>query len=221
MGNLAIIPARGGSKRIPKKNIKNFLGKPIIAYSIEVARKSGLFERVIVSTDDHEIAEVAMTYGAEVPFLRSQKNSDDYAPLSDVIDEVVDQLPDSFDYVCCILPTAPLLQAKHLIESFKLLKFEGFDSIRPVVQFSYPIQKAFKLDINGSLSKYFSYDFSSRSQDFEAAFHDAGLFYWMSSEARLHGQKKGGYTISTMESQDIDNLDDWELAILKYKALYH
>src|SRR5690554_3725976 len=148
MGNLCIIPARGGSKRIPRKNIKDFLGKPIIAYSIETALQSGLFEEVMVSTDDEEIAEVAKKYGAKVPFRRSPTVSDDHSGLADVIEDVkvkYEQLGVSFDYICCLLPTAPLVTFETIKEGLEELLASTADSVRPVVRFDYPIQRAIRI----------------------------------------------------------------------------
>jgi len=143
--NIAIIPARGGSKRIPRKNIKNFLGKPIIAYSIEAALESKLFDEVMVSTDDKEIAETAIKYGAQVPFLRSDNNADDYATLADVLIEVINEYKSkdtSIDNICCILPTAPFVTSNRLIEAFNLFTKNKFDSLFPVLEFSYPIKRS-------------------------------------------------------------------------------
>jgi pseudaminic acid cytidylyltransferase len=215
MGNLCIIPARGGSKRIAKKNIKEFLGKPIIAYSIEIALKSKLFDEVMVSTDDVEIAEISKEYGAHVPFMRSKKNADDFATLSDVIKEVTCTYSDKFDYGCCILPTAPLLTIKNLHKAYELLR-SGFDSVRPVVEFSYPIQRALKFDeeqrlvwVNEEYSK-------ARSQDMQPAFHDAGQFYWFNYNLGLVSSNRGAFVIDQMEVQDIDSATDWAMAELKY-----
>lgn len=220
--NLCIIPARGGSKRIPRKNIKDFLGKPIIAYSIEVAIKSKLFDEIIVSTDDEEIAEIAIKYGAKVPFLRSKENADDFATLADVVDEVKEKynrLKVNFEFICCILPTAPLITIDNLIKTYTLLKQENYDSVRPVVSFSYPIQRAFKLLDNNKVEMFYPEYLTTRSQDLEPAFHDAGQFYWMQSEKGLRGKYKGGFEISELETQDIDNIQDWKLAEIKYKLL--
>jgi len=148
---LAIIPARGGSKRIPGKNIKDFLGKPIIAYSIETAIKSGLFNKIMASTDSEKIAEIAEKFGAEIPFLRSPENSDDHAPLADVVEEVLDTYKAeglSFDYVCCLLPAAPLITVSDLKKGFELLTGKGFSSVRPIVQYSFPVQRSFRLKNN-------------------------------------------------------------------------
>ena len=227
MSNLLIIPARGGSKRIPRKNVKDFLGKPIIAYSIEAALKSGLFDEVMVSTDDQEIAEIARGYGAEVPFLRSIKNADDYATTFDVIKEVVSKykaLNKTFDYTCCLYACAPFVTSKKIIAAFELLLKNNFDSVLPITPFSFPIQRAFKIDEKNKTA-FFNPEFSlTRSQDLEQSYHDAGQFYWMHTEKCL--QKKavltdntGSIVVSEMEVQDIDTKLDWKLAELKYELI--
>jgi N-acylneuraminate cytidylyltransferase len=226
MSNLAIIPARGGSKRIPKKNIKPFLGKPIIAYSIEVAINSGLFDEVMVSTDDLEIATIAKNYGASVPFMRSNKTANDFATTLDVIDEVIEDylfLNKRFDFTCCIYACAPFVTNKKLIDSFKLLKQNNFDSVFPIMPFSYPVQRALK-QTNNKVN-YFYPEFNlSRSQDLEKSFHDAGQFYWLNTDIYLEKKQvltnnSGSFVISELEGQDIDNEVDWKLAELKYALL--
>ena len=219
MRNLAIIPARGGSKRIPRKNIREFLGKPIIAYSIEIANKSNLFEEVMVSTDYKEIAVIAQNYGAKVPFMRSKNTSNDFATLADVIDEVKDaylKIGRDFKNICCILPTAPLITEEILIKGFDLLIKKNADSVRPVVRFSYPIQRALKIK-DGKTEMFYPQFKTTRSQDLEPAYHDAGQFYWMTYETSLRGLNKFGFEISEMEAQDIDSVQDWVLAEIKYK----
>lgn len=217
--NLCIIPARGGSKRIPRKNIKDFLGKPIIAYSIEAALKSKLFDEVMVSTDDDEIAKVAIEYGAVVPFLRSTKNSDDFATLSDVIEEIKSQYTFNavyFDSICCILPTAPMVTPELLKEGYHSLINSDADSVRPLARFHYPIQRALRL-INEEISFFNEKHKKTRSQDLEPAFHDAGMFYWMIFSSGLLGEKKLGFEVDSMCCQDIDTIEDWEMAEFKYK----
>lgn len=219
MNNLAIIPARGGSKRIPRKNIKDFLGKPIIAYSIEAALKSQLFNEVMVSTDDEEIAEVARNYGAKVPFLRTNKAADDFATLADVIDEVKMKYlaqNKSFEHICCILPTAPLVTVENLKKTLSLLNEKDADSVRPVVRFSYPIQRAVRMS-EGKIELFNPEHQNTRSQDLEPAFHDAGQFYWMKFESGLRGKNKIGFEIPETQIQDIDTVEDWILAELKYQ----
>lgn len=219
MNNLAIIPARGGSKRIPRKNIKDFLGKPIIAYSIEAALKSQLFNEVMVSTDDEEIAEVARNYGAKVPFLRTNKAADDFATLADVIDEVKMKYlaqNKSFEHICCILPTAPLVTVENLKKTLSLLNEKDADSVRPVVRFSYPIQRAVRMS-EGKIELFNPEHQNTRSQDLEPAFHDAGQFYWMKFESGLRGKNKFGFELPETQIQDIDTVEDWILAELKYQ----
>lgn len=220
--NLCIIPARGGSKRIPRKNIKDFLGKPIIAYSIEAALKSELFDEVMVSTDDEEIAEIAIKYGAKVPFMRSKENADDFVFPVEVIDEVklcYEKNKIKFDYICCVFPTSPLITIENLKKGFSLLIEKNYDSVRPLVRFSYPIQRALKL--NNEKMEFFNPEYQyTRSQDLEPSFHDAGQFYWMKYKETLRGLLKAGFEISEIESQDIDNEVDWAIAELKYKKLY-
>lgn len=221
--NLAIIPARGGSKRIPKKNIKLFLNAPVIAYSIEIALKSGLFNEVMVSTDDPEIAGIAEKYGARIPFYRSNRTSDDHAILNDVLKEVISEYQkrnQNFDHICMILPTAPLIQLKHLIGGFKLLCDEPFDSVRPVVKYSYPIQRSFSM-VNYRIEMFYPEYYESRSQDLKPAFHDAGQFYWIYKDKLLTDPRKGAILISELECQDIDSEEDWKLAELKYQLLHH
>ncbi|MEO4797176.1 pseudaminic acid cytidylyltransferase [Bacteroides uniformis] len=222
MKNIAIIPARGGSKRIPRKNIKSFLGKPIIAYSIEAALQSGLFDEVMVSTDDEEIAEIACGYGAKVPFMRSAETSNDYAGLADVIDEVIDTYKSQgthFDNWCCVLSTAPFITSSLLIDAYDKFVNSGFDSLRPVVRFSYPVQRAFKMTDNGEVSFINSEYAATRSQDLMPMYHDAGLFYWGTVSKGFHGKRWGGLEIDEKVCQDIDTEEDWVFAEMKYKLL--
>jgi pseudaminic acid cytidylyltransferase len=222
MSNIAIIPARGGSKRIPKKNIRVFLGKPIIAYSIEAALSSNLFDEVMVSTDDDEIAEIVKKYGAKIPFKRSEKNSNDFAILNDVIEEVLECYKNEgrqFDFGCCILSTAPFITKEKLKEAFDMLVNNKFDSVRPIVRFSYPIQRAFKLLPDNSVQLFNPEHLRTRSQDLEPAYHDAAQFYWFKTSKVLRGAFKGGIIISETEAQDIDTLDDWKIAELKMRII--
>lgn len=224
--SICIIPARGGSKRIPRKNIKSFLGKPIIAYSIQAALQSGLFSDIIVSTDDIEIAEIAKAYGAQVPFLRSNETANDFATTFDVIKEVIQEYNirnKSFDYVCCLYACAPFVKPENLISGFDLLIQRKFDSVFPIIPFSFSIQRALKF--NHEKVSFFYPEFSlSRSQDLENAFHDAGQFYWMNTNDCLNKNgiltdNSGAIVISELEGQDIDNEVDWKLAELKYELL--
>lgn len=227
MDNLAIITARGGSKRIPHKNIKAFSGKPIIAYSIEVASKSNLFDEVMVSTDDEEIASIAIQYGAKVPFIRSAKNSDDYASTIDVIIEVLNdyaKLGISFTNACCIYPTAPLIQIKHLTQAYDVLMKQKLETVFPVTAFSFPIFRALQLDKNNKASMIWPEKMTKRSQDLPPAYHDAGQFYWMNvldiqKNKKLYSDNSGVVILDNMEVQDIDNESDWKLAELKYQLL--
>lgn len=219
MSNLAIIPARGGSKRIPRKNIKDFLGKPIIAYSINAAIESGLFDEVMVSTDDEEIAEVAQKHGAVVPFFRSKANANDFATLADVVDEVKEQYVEVsklYDYICLILPTAPLLTIENLRKGYSMLLDKKADSVRPLARYSYPIQRALKMK-DGQIKMFNPEHQNTRSQDLEPAFHDAGQFYWMKFDTGLRGNNKFGFEVPETEIQDIDTVEDWKLAEFKYK----
>jgi pseudaminic acid cytidylyltransferase len=225
---IAIIPARGGSKRIPRKNIKLFYDKPIIAYVIETALQSGLFDVVMVSTDDNEIAEIAIKYGAKVPFFRSEKNSDDNATTADVLIEVLDQyktnLGMNFDFGCCIYPTSPLIQIEHLEKGLKLLDEKGYDSVFPIVAFSYPVWRGVIIDEENIVSMKWPEYYNSRSQDLETLYHDAGQWYWFNSSAmkstkKLYMESSYGLVLEEIEVQDVDNETDWKLAELKYKLL--
>jgi pseudaminic acid cytidylyltransferase len=227
MGNICIIPARGGSKRIPRKNIKHFLGKPIIAYSIEAALKSALFDEVMVSTDDSEIAEIAKRYGAKVPFLRTEKNSNDFATTYDVVEEVIlkyQTLGLSFEHTCCLYSCAPFVTKDKLIESFKFMLDNNFDSVFQVMTFGFPVQRALKLNVDKKISFFYPEYSLSRSQDLVPSYHDAGQFYWMETEnciveKRIVTNNTGCVIISEIEGQDIDNEIDWKLAELKYELL--
>lgn len=228
MKRIAIIPARGGSKRIPKKNIKAFHGKPIIAYSIEAAIQSNLFDEIMVSTDSEEIASVAEMYGAKVPFLRSKQNADDYATTFDVIKEVVGTYQKygvEFEYVCCIYATAPFVDEKRLINAFDLLLKNNFDCVFPVIPYSFPIQRSIKIENNqNKMELVYPEHELSRSQDLGVRYHDAGQFYWMNlqqvvSKGKLWTDNSGVQIISELEGQDVDNEIDWKLAELKYQLL--
>lgn len=226
MHNLCIIPARGGSKRIPRKNIKNFLGKPIIAYSIETAIKSGLFEEVMVSTDDEEIAIIAQKYGANVPFMRSDDKANDFATTFEVIEEVLLRYKNegvNFDQACCIYPCAPFISVEKLQEAAQKLEF--FETVFPVVEYGFPIQRALKKDQKDRLEFIQSEFELSRSQDLIPSYHDAGQFYWFDIKAlnknkTIMSYKTGAVVLSEIEVQDIDNEIDWKLAELKYKLLH-
>ena len=226
MGNICIIPARGGSKRIPRKNIKEFLGKPIIAYSIQAALDSGLFDEVMVSTDDLEIAEIAKNFGAKVPFMRSVNNSDDFATTFDVIEEVIksyESQGNKFENICCIYSCAPFVTKHKLNEAYSKLKTDNFDTVFPVIQYSFPIQRAIRL-INGKIEMFDEKHKNTRTQDLPESFHDSGQFYWMNTKAILNKKclitdNTGIIIISELESQDIDTELDWKLAELKYRLI--
>ena len=190
MSSICIIPARAGSKRIIKKNIKPFMGKPIMAYSIEAAINSGLFDVVMVSTDSEEFAEVARQYGAEVPFLRSEKTANDFAGTEDVILEVLDNykaMGKTFDSFCCLYSTAPFVTAERLVEGSGYLS-ENADAAISVVEYSFPIQRALRICANGTLLYREPENAPVRSQDLEPMYHDVGMFYFYRTEAFLSGR---------------------------------
>ena len=223
---LAIITARGGSKRIPRKNIKLFNGFPIIKYSIEAALNSNEFDEVMVSTDDKEISEIAIKYGAKVPFFRSAKNSDDHSGTAEVIEEVIvdyKKINKSFDYVCCIYPTAPFVNSLIIKEAMdKLVSFNA-DCVLPVVRYGYPIQRSLKIE-NGFTKMIWPENYFSRSQDLSPVFHDCGQFYCLNvksliNQKKLFANKTISIEVSELEMQDIDNEVDWKLAELKYKLI--
>jgi len=227
MGNICIIPARGGSKRIPRKNIKEFLGKPIIIYSIKAALDSGLFDEVLVSTDDTEIAEIAKKHGANVPFIRSAKNSDDFATTFDVIKEVINYYKEQsieFDNLCCLYSCAPFVNSGVLLRAYNRLIEEKLDSVFPIILFSFPIQRALRVN-QGKVSMMLEDNLNIRSQDLEKSFHDAGQFYWCNTKQLLSSKKlitsnSGGIEVSELDAQDIDTDMDWNLAELKYQLKY-
>lgn len=223
MKNLAIIPARGGSKRIPHKNIKEFLGKPIIAYSIEAAMKSGLFDEVMVSTDDEQIAAIAKQYGASVPFMRSAETANDFATTRDVLNEVVSEYRkrgQEFDAICCIYATAPLIAAEDIAEAYKTLSSSDFACVYPVVQFSYPIWRCLDVAEDGSMKRHWPEYENTRSQDLPKEYHDTGTFYWYKlQQGALTPGKIGAIIVSEERVQDIDTETDWKLAEMKYNLL--
>ena len=223
---LAIITARGGSKRIKRKNIKDFLGQPIIKYSIDAALRSDCFNEVMVSTDDYEIAQLAKQCGVAVPFMRSEKNADDHSTTADVLFEVINSyksIGKTFEFVCCIYPTAPFVTATKLKIAFLKLTETACKSVVPVVRFGFPILRSFKME-NGYVKMNWPEHLNSRSQDLLPAFHDAGQFYFFRTDAFLVEKKI--FTDSTIgiempetEVQDIDNEEDWKLAEIKYSFL--
>lgn len=223
MKNLCIIPARGGSKRIPRKNVKDFLGKPIIAYSIEAALNSGLFDEVMVSTDDQEIAEVAKKYGAKVPFMRSAEVANDFATTRDVLNEVLAQyksLGKTFDAMCCVYATAPLVTSNDIVNAYQLLNQSNFACVYPVVQFSYPIWRCLDVAEDGSMKRHWPEYENSRSQDLPKEYHDSGTFYWYKlQQGALASGKIGAIIVPEDRVQDIDTETDWKLAEMKYNLL--
>jgi len=224
---LAVITARGGSKRIPGKNIKSFVGKPLIAYSIEAALKSHLFDEVMVSTDSEEIADHALNAGAKVPFFRSPKNSDDFSGTVDTLLEVFESyenLGRTFDIFCCIYPTAPFLNSRKLEESYKLFTEKSGDFCISVTEYPYPVQRRLTLTESGEIHFSCPEFLQKRSQDLEKCFHDVGQFYWGRTESlkekkNLFAEKCLAYVIPSLETQDIDNLEDWDVAEFKYRYL--
>ncbi len=226
MQAIAVITARGGSKRIPGKNKKDFLGKPIICYSIEAALDSGVFDEVMVSTDDGEIAEIAKNAGASVPFMRSAETSDDYATTDDVLMEVLEEYEKrgkGFQYMACIYPTAPFVTAEKLKEAFRLLTENNASGVMPVVRFSFPPQRGMKVEA-GRLAYSYPENAMKRSQDLEPMYHDCGQFYFydVARYRACRGDLKDGYVPFPMpetEVQDIDNKTDWKLAEIKYRMM--
>jgi pseudaminic acid cytidylyltransferase len=226
MAKIAIITARGGSKRIPGKNIRPFLGKPIITYSISAAIESGIFDEVMVSTDDNEIAAIAKMAGAKVPFMRSAKTSDDFATSSDVLQEVFDEyrrIGKIFDHACCIYPTAPFVTAQKLQEASDILIEKKAHVVLPIAKFSVPVWWA--LDKNDfGIRLRWPENANKRSQDLPTSYYDAGQFYFFDVDKflrtkQLFTDNTYGVEISELEVQDIDNIDDWYMAEIKYLHL--
>ena len=224
MSTVCIIPARGGSKRIPKKNIRLFRGKPLIAWSIEKAIKSKCFSKVIVSTDDKEISNLAKLYGAKVPFLRPKELSDDLTGTLDVIKFVINNLKEEINYVCCLYATAPLVLVNDLIKSYEQLKLFNDDSLLfTATNYDYPIQRAFIID-NSNKANMIEKDFLfTRTQDLEKTFHDAGQFYWGKKDSWLVAKNmidnNKAYFLPRWRVQDIDDEEDWLRAETIHKIL--
>jgi len=226
LNSIAIIPARGGSTRIPRKNIKDFCGKPIIAYSIEAAINSKCFDRVIVSTDDKRIALIAKKYGAEVPFMRSNKNSSGIANLTDVVLEVLNGLKEGEfypKYCCLIYATAPTLLPKSIKTAFKILKEKSADAVIPVVEYEYPIPRALKIS-NNCLGFAEEKNAFRRSQDLPVYYHDSGLFAFLKAgpflkQKKIFMKKTIPLKLEKFLAQDIDTLEDWVLAEVKHQYL--
>lgn len=225
---VAIIPARGGSKRIPRKNIRLFRGLPMLAWSIDAALASGDFDTVMVSTDDPQIAEVARALGADVPFLRSAAAADDHATTSQVLLEVLDQYAEvgvHFDLACCLYPTAPFVRPRDLSDGRAQLLGSRFDVIMPVAAFSYPIWRSLQRGDDGCIALNFPENLNARSQDLPVAYHDAGQWYWFRTEAFvrdhvLMGANTGSIILPAMQVQDIDTEEDWALAELKHERMF-
>ena len=227
LSKVAIITARGGSKRIPGKNVKKFLGRPIIEYSIRAALDSGVFSLVLVSTDDETIAQIARDAGASVPFMRSEENANDFATTADVVSEVLTELKNrgmEFDAACCIYPTAPFITPDVLKEAMKLLEENQADSVLPVVKFSFPPQRCVVIKEGMLEPKWPEYQ-QMRSQDLEPFYHDAGQFYAIHTNAfyEQHSmvmKKTLPLILDEMQVQDIDTVEDWEIAEIKYRLLH-
>nr|WP_206202737.1 pseudaminic acid cytidylyltransferase [Thioalkalivibrio sp. XN279] len=224
---MAVLPARGSSKRIPRKNIREFCGKPIIAWSIEAALEAGCFDRVLVSTDDAEIAAVARDHGAETPFIRPAELSDDYTPTIPVIAHAIrwqEAQGGAVQAACCIYATAPFCRAEDLRQGASLLAADALDYVFPVVAYGFPIQRALRITSDGRAEMFQPGHFAARSQDLEPAYHDAGQWYWGTREAWLEGRPIFSPAARTVvlpsgRVQDIDTLDDWYEAELKFRAL--
>lgn len=226
MSVIAIITARGGSKRIPKKNIKEFYGKPMLAYAIEAAKGAGIFDEIMVSTDSEEIAEVARKYGANVPFMRSERTANDFATTFDVLEEVVNEYKKQgkfFDELCCIYPCVPFLTSKTLKDSYKLMKQTKANALQPVCKYPAPVEWAMKIE-NGLLIPNDRESLKIRSQDLTPKYFDAGMFYFCNTEIMLKEKtvvptNTSGYIIDESECQDIDTPDDWKMAEIKFNII--
>lgn len=224
---LAVIPARGGSKRIPRKNIKLFCGKPIIAWSIEAALASGCFDLVIVTTDDEEIAEVAKQWGAEVPFMRPQNLADDHTGTLPVIRQAIEAMQSQgvvIDQVCCIYATAPFVTSRDLRLGGETLHQSGASYAFSITSYPFPIQRAIRMDCNGRVSMFQPEHFETRSQDLEEAYHDAGQFYWGKvsawlAEAPFFSSDAIGVLLARHRVQDIDTVEDWVRAEWMFKSM--
>ena len=224
---VAIIPARGGSKRIPRKNIKHFCGKPMIAWSIEAAQRAGCFDRVVVSTDDEEIASLSRRSGASVPFIRPPELSDDYATTVEVVQHGVNYLIErgvNIEQACCIYATAPFVQPSDLRRGLSVMDDSGCDYAFAATTFPFPVQRALKVSKQGEVSMFQPKHILTRSQDLEEAYHDAGQFYWGRVEAWKSGKPLFGANsrlimLERHRVQDIDTAEDWNRAELLFKVL--
>jgi pseudaminic acid cytidylyltransferase len=227
MSIAAIIPARGGSKRIPHKNIKLFCGKPMITYSIEAAIDSGIFDRIIVSTDSKQVASIAKDSGAEIPFMRPAELADDFTDTAPVLLHALNWLSGhgfTCDYFCCIYATAPLIQADYIIEGFNLIKQKKATTTFSVATFPYPIFRALKIDEDGCIEMFWPEHENSRSNNLPDAYHDAGQFYWVDTkrflaEQKLFSSNSIPVILPRYLVQDIDTLEDWETAEKMFSAL--
>jgi len=224
--SIAIIPARGGSKRIPRKNIKAFYGEPLIAYSIKVALESKLFDKIIVTTDDEEIAVIAKKYGADVPFIRPKELADDFTGTADVVKHALEWLKEKgemFKFACTIYATAPLLQSKYLIEGHSALKNSTAINAFSATSMPFPIQRTFKVNDDGRCEMFTPLYYMTRSQDLEEAYQDAGQFYWtktdQASDEIMFGKDSIPIILPRHLVQDIDTLEDWQRAEIMYKVI--
>jgi N-acylneuraminate cytidylyltransferase len=220
---IAIITARGGSKRIPRKNIKVFFGRPMIKYAIDAALETKIFDTIMVSTDDTEIAQISKQYGAEVPFMRSPETANDFSTTLDVLLEVVNEYKKKnieFDTLCCIYPCVPFLKGDTLLKAYKTFTESSVDALMPVVRFSYPIQRALRINNEGLLEYIQPEHIRTRSQDLEPMYHDVGMFYFYKINSLSNQNKKIAYfEMKESEIQDIDTEEDWKMAEMKYKIL--
>lgn len=227
LNRVAIIPARGGSKRIPRKNIREFCGKPMLAWSIEAAKASGCFDRIVVTTDDPEIAEVAKSCGAEVPFKRPAELSDDYSGTLPVMRHAVDWLRQNgepVDYACCIYATAPFISPEDLQRGWNMIQQEGASFAFTVTSYAFPIQRAIRITERGRVAMFSPEHFNARSQDLEEAWHDAGQFYWGTADAwrkaaAIFTEAAVPIKLPRHRVQDIDTPDDWTRAEWMYRAM--
>ena len=226
--NLCVIPARGGSKRIPKKNIKDFFGKPLIAYSIQTALESNLFQRVIVSTDDEEIAKIAKKYGAEIPFLRPKELSDDFTDAADVVNhalEFFENLGEEYEFICTVYATAPFIQVKYLVKGYEELKNSNAVNAFSCTSMPFPAQRSFTIDKNGRCKMFTPEHYSTRSQDLEDSYQDAGQFYWTNRIRQIENNRRLVFSEISIPIilprhlvQDIDTPEDWQYAELMFEA---
>jgi pseudaminic acid cytidylyltransferase len=225
--NVAVIPARGGSKRIPNKNIKLFAGKPMLAYSIEAAQRAGIFDRILVSTDAEHIAQVAKQFGAEVPFLRPAELADDHTPTAPVVAHALHWLAASgfpADYACCIYATAPFVRPEDVTEGYRLLMAQKVSSVFSVTPFPFPIWRALQMVEDGRVAMWWPEYELTRSNNLPAAYHDAGQFYWLTCDTFLQDKKMYGrdalpVILPRYLVQDIDTPEDWETAEHMFHAL--